>query len=51
MLVFSLVVLFFRKLVCDNMGSGGKILCFCGFCFVRVVDNDLRELESLCFYF
>lgn len=50
MLVFSLAVSFLRKPACDNMGSGGKILCFCGSCFVCAVDNDPRELESLCFY-
>lgn len=50
MLVFSLAVSFLREPACDNMGSGGKILCFCGSCFVRAVDNDPRELESLCFY-
>ena len=50
MLVFSLAVSFLRKPACDNEGSVGKILCFCGSCFACTVDNDPRELESLCFY-
>ena len=50
MLVFSLAVSFLRGPACENEGSGGKIFCFCDSCFARAVDNDPRELESLCFY-